>query len=181
MFEMKLVCKMHRQWKRLEKAKSRKQKRRIKARPPTVNNCHIQREPHKNRSAKLSTIYMPIKKFPKRKTELFPNGKNRFLWWTLTDSNRWPFARQANALPAELNVLERLRLYNKRTQKASLFFIFLKLFFIGNFHVIYGKNGPSADELLISKGRDIKASPVSGRWQNLWFWRRGCNVQRIVF
>ena len=27
-----------------------------------------------------------------------------FLWWTITDSNRWPFARQANALPAELIV-----------------------------------------------------------------------------
>ena len=25
-------------------------------------------------------------------------------WWTLTGSNRWPSARQADALPTELNV-----------------------------------------------------------------------------
>lgn len=44
-----------------------------------------------------------IMKNTKKKSRRKPTGF--FLWWTLTDSNRWPFARQANALPTELNVL----------------------------------------------------------------------------
>ena len=44
------------------------------------------------------------------------------LWWTLTDLNRWPFARQANALPAELNVHNSTELlYLKQTVKSSTF------------------------------------------------------------
>lgn len=60
MFEMKLVQNAQ-TMKNGKKTTSRKQKRRIKARPPAANGCHVQREPHKNRSAKLSAIYMPIK------------------------------------------------------------------------------------------------------------------------
>jgi hypothetical protein len=61
------------------------------------------------------------------------NGlKSRLLavlyWWTLTDLNRWPFARQANALPAELNVHifvcipkpEREQLYIKKIKMSRI-------------------------------------------------------------
>ena len=45
------------------------------------------------------------------------------LWWTLTDLNRSPFARQANALPAELNVHNSTALlYLKQTVKSSTIF-----------------------------------------------------------
>ena len=46
---------------------------------------------------------------PPERVDLVEKNGNRItitvlFWWTLTDSNRWPFARQANALPAELSV-----------------------------------------------------------------------------
>ena len=44
---------------------------------------------------------------------IWPLWKSPIRWWMLTGSNRWPFARQANALPAELNIQQQNIWYNK--------------------------------------------------------------------
>ena len=44
---------------------------------------------------------MLVKQVKVAKNRPFQDG---FVWWTLTGSNRRPSARQADALPAELNV-----------------------------------------------------------------------------
>ena len=54
-----------------------------------------------------------------------------FIWWTITDSNRWPFARQANALPAELNVLTNYNISQLKVKCNNFFELFsLLLFYI---------------------------------------------------
>ena len=63
-----------------------------------------------------------VKPYKTRKIRPFQDG---FLWWTLTGSNRRPSARQADALPAELNVhgkdgkrTVRIRLCNQFLQRS---------------------------------------------------------------
>ena len=58
---------------------------------------------NKNEHADFATQF-PSKHKTTRKKALNLNDSRLFNWWTLTVSNRWPSARQADALPTELSV-----------------------------------------------------------------------------
>ena len=92
----------------------------------------------------IMRFYFGIRQISKQDKKINPNLATPtrqiriyLFWWTLTESNRWPFARQANALPAELNVLIKycwiIISYSSKKSKSFLkkyFFFLLFCFYL---------------------------------------------------